>query len=77
MATSGNPQLSADRIIDKKQTHKKVLAAVKQAGGNLSAAARELGITKRTLSRWLEDDRNLARAVKTAVKHARNGNGAK
>lgn len=68
MAISGNPNLSAQRWTDPKRVKARVVKAVREAGGNLSAAARSLGITKRTLSRWFEDDRELARACRQAQK---------
>lgn len=64
MAISGNPDLSAQRWTDPKRAKKRVIEAVRKANGNLSAAARSLGITKRTLSRWFEDDPRLAAACR-------------
>jgi transcriptional regulator of acetoin/glycerol metabolism len=68
MALSGNLTLSARRHTDKSKARAEILAAVKAAKGNLTEAARRLGITKRTLSRWLASDRSLAAACKAARK---------
>jgi ActR/RegA family two-component response regulator len=65
MALSGNLMLSARRLgSDRAKARAEIIAAVKAAKGNLSEAARRLGITKRTLSRWLASDRSLAAACK-------------
>lgn len=72
MAISGNPDLSAQRWSDKARWKKQIVAAVKEAHGNLSAAARSLGITKRTLSRWLIDDPKLAAACRRSKSNGRS-----
>jgi ActR/RegA family two-component response regulator len=64
MALSGNHELSTLRQANPKAAQRRVKDAVRKAGGNLSAAARELGIAKRTLTRWLAEDENFAHEVR-------------
>lgn len=64
---SGNPGLSALRYEDIDKWRAKVLTGIKTTT-SLSAAARKLGVTKRTLSRWLMEDPKLSKAMKTGRK---------
>lgn len=68
MALSGNMMLSARRHTDKAKARAEIVKAVRKAKGNLSEAARRLGITKRTLLRWLAADPKLAAARREAKK---------
>jgi ActR/RegA family two-component response regulator len=71
MPLTGNYELSMLRTNDRLLFARRIKDAVRSAGGNLSEAARMLGITKRTLSRWLAQDTKLSasvRAIKEAMK---------
>ena len=61
---SGNPYLSADIAANPAKAHAAIKEAVARSDGNLSEAARKLGITKRTLSRWLEMAPAFAREIR-------------
>lgn len=51
---SGNPQLTAMRMIDPTAVIARVKLAIKTHNGLLTDAALELGVSKRTLSRWIK-----------------------
>lgn len=63
---SGNPTLSAQRWDECNKWRGLIAKAVKKAKGNLSKAARDLKVTKRTLSRWIADDSKLRSKVAAA-----------
>lgn len=54
MAASSNAQLSALRVAKPAEFALKVRAALEQ-GGSVPAAAKQLGVTPRTLFRWIAD----------------------
>lgn len=53
MPASNNPKLSAQRLEKKKEWRARVQSALDRAKGNREKAAASLGMTKRTLYRWL------------------------
>lgn len=54
MMSSGNLKLAALRVIDPAAVIARVKLAIKTHNGVLTGAARELGISKRTLDRWIK-----------------------
>lgn len=50
---SGNRQLTGLWLSDPKAALAAVESAIKEAGGNVTAAAKKLKLNKRTLYRWL------------------------
>jgi len=79
MAAPTNPQLSAERIVDPEGFERKVRRALAAHKGDVTEAARTLGISRRTLTRYIEDNKNLQKTLKgvrraaDADKKYRNG----
>ena len=68
---SGNPKLTALLSIDDPRGHEMVIEALRKAEGNVSDAAKALGIDRRNLHKWLEVYPKLAkehRAIRKAAK---------
>jgi DNA-binding NtrC family response regulator len=70
MAAPSNAKLSAERISDPDGFERKCAAAIGKAQGNVREAARELGVSRRTLTRYIEDSQALRRALREARKGA-------
>jgi len=64
MFRSGNSDLSMQRMIEPAKASVKIKQALKDARGNVTAAARELGVSKMTLYRWIQSTPGLEREVK-------------
>lgn len=62
MSHSGNPKLTALMVSHPVEAFETIKAALN--GRTVIEAADELGVTRRTLHRWLEDNPKLARACK-------------
>jgi DNA-binding NtrC family response regulator len=56
-------QLAAESIVDHKAFESKVRAAITQSGGNVAEAARILGVSRRTMTRYVAEDKSLAELV--------------
>ena len=65
MWRSGNAKLSVLRLSDPQAALEVVKAAIRQAGGNVTAAASLLGMSRRTLYRWLFDHPNVLDEVRS------------
>ncbi|GAC1475590.1 MAG: hypothetical protein PVSMB8_00270 [Vulcanimicrobiaceae bacterium] len=52
----GLTSMGALRMVDVKEWRKKVVEALKRSNGNRRIAADALGVSWRTLMRWLEED---------------------
>lgn len=63
---SGNPQLVAMMIADPERACGQIRAALRKHKGSVTDAARELSITRRSLTRWIAAHRALAKEVKEA-----------
>lgn len=64
MFRSGNSDLSMQRMIDPAKAGVKIKQALKEASGNVTAAARKLGVSKMTLYRWVRATPGLEREVR-------------
>lgn len=71
MPAANNPKLSAEAVSDPTGFHKKVKAAIKRHKGSVTEAAKDLGVSRRTLCRYIEKSGEL----QGAVAGARNGGG--
>lgn len=52
---SGNPKLSALRILDPAGAATKIKMALRTARGDVGEAAEKLGVNRRSLFRWIHD----------------------
>jgi DNA-binding NtrC family response regulator len=52
---SGNPKLSALRILDPAGAAMKIKLALRAARGDVGEAAEKLGVNRRSLFRWIHD----------------------
>jgi len=68
MASSSNPKLTAERIADPKTFERQCEAALKKSKGNVQQAARELNVSRRTLTRYIEQSPNLRRVLRETRK---------
>jgi ActR/RegA family two-component response regulator len=50
---SGNPELSVQMLGPWGQAHLRVKLALKESQGNIAEASRRLGVSERTLYRWM------------------------
>jgi DNA-binding NtrC family response regulator len=57
---SGNPKLSALRILDPASAALKITLALRAAHGDVGEAAEKLGVNRRSLFRWIADHPKLA-----------------
>lgn len=74
MAAANNVRLSAERQFDSVGFNRKVMTALSNANGSVTDAAKALGVSRRTLCRWIEENRELQRTVKDErgrIKHHR------
>jgi DNA-binding NtrC family response regulator len=70
MAASTNPKLTAERIADPASFERSCEAALKKAKGNVQQAARALSVSRRTLTRYIEQSANLRRVLRETRKEA-------
>ncbi len=68
MPASSNPKLTALRTAAPAEFHKMIVDALKKAKGVVKHAARTLGISERTMVRYVSGSRDLQRAVTAARK---------
>jgi hypothetical protein len=61
---SGNPKLSALRILDPAGAAMKIKIALRQACGDVGEAAEKLGVNRRSLFRWIHDHPELAQELR-------------
>jgi DNA-binding NtrC family response regulator len=66
MAAASNVRLSAERQFDSDGFKKKIRAAIHKAHGSVTGAAKILGVSRRTMCRWLEESRDLQVVVSGA-----------
>jgi DNA-binding NtrC family response regulator len=55
--------LSAESIIDRKTFENKINEAIRESGGNVSRAAEILGVSRRTMCRYIAESQSLEAAV--------------
>jgi DNA-binding NtrC family response regulator len=60
---SGARQLSAESIANRRAFENKVSEAIRESEGNVSEAARILGVSRRTMCRYIAENRALGAAV--------------
>jgi ActR/RegA family two-component response regulator len=60
---SGNPELSLAMLGPWGHAHVRVKKALEEAQGNVSEASRKLGVSVRTVQRWLKAHPKLEREV--------------
>lgn len=65
---TGNPQLVAMMIADPEKAIEQLRAALRKHKGSVTEAARELGIARRSLTRWMSAHRVLVKEAKAARK---------
>ena len=70
MAASTNPKLSAERVADPEAFERRCESALKRAKGNVREAARELNVSRRTLTRYIEQSPQLRRTLRESRKKA-------
>jgi len=70
MAAPSNPKFSAERVVDPEAFERRCAAALKKSKGNVQEAARELGVSRRTLTRYIEQSPNLRRVLRETRKAA-------
>lgn len=63
---TGNPQLVAMMIADPERACVQIRAALRKHKGSVTEAARELGVARRSLTRWIRAHRSLAKEAKEA-----------
>jgi transcriptional regulator with PAS, ATPase and Fis domain len=68
MAAANNVSLSAERQFDSDGFKKKIKAAIHKARGSVTDAAKILGVSRRTMCRWLEESHELQVVVNGARK---------
>jgi ActR/RegA family two-component response regulator len=68
MAASSNPKLSAERVADPGAFERACEAALKKAKGNVLQASRELNVSRRTLTRYIERSAHLRRVLREVRK---------
>jgi hypothetical protein len=67
---SGNPKLSALRILDPAKAAMKITMALRAAHGDVGVAAEKLGVNRRSIFRWIEAHPELGAEVKRLRKEA-------
>lgn len=63
MAAASNVRLSAERQFDNEGFKKKIRAALSKADRSVADAAKALGVSRRTMYRWIGEDEELQRTV--------------
>lgn len=63
---SGNPKIAALLVADPQKAYKIIADAFDDQGGNAEATARELGVDKTTLYRWMKDHPTLKKKLARA-----------
>lgn len=70
MGAPKNPKLSAERVSDPDAWQRRCEVAIRRARGVVQEAARELGVTRRTLTRYIEESPTLRRVLRESRKKA-------
>lgn len=70
MGAPHNPKLSAERVSDPDIFERRCETAIRRAKGVVQEAARELGVTRRTLTRYIERSSSLRRVLRESRKKA-------